>query len=102
MLRSIGKLTVLVLYRYYSPRLFVFYPLYKVLRRQLRLPMVVSNFLVWIVSAVLHGGVLMLTGSVRAGLVFAIIFLFLGLVSTSVIVTTKRGAWSRSARPGIT
>ena len=48
---SIWKIVVLVLHRYYPPRIFVFYPLYRMFRRKAGLPMVLSSLAVWLVSA---------------------------------------------------
>ncbi|MBN1124799.1 MAG: hypothetical protein JXA82_07320 [Sedimentisphaerales bacterium] len=82
------------LYRYYPPRIFIFYPLYKVLRRRIGFSMPVSNFLVWTISALLHGIPMALLGSPIAGIVCGVILFFLGLLSTIVILfkkPTRRG-----------
>lgn len=80
---------VWVLHRHYPPRLFVFYPLYRFLRRRLRLTMALANLLVWAVSAILHGGFLIVCGSPSAGVAFAAIFLFLGVVSSGVVLAVS-------------
>jgi hypothetical protein len=52
--------------------------------------MAVANLLVWLVSAVLHGGVLLCTGNPVAAMAFAAIFVALGLLSTAVVLSSKR------------
>ena len=88
-LRRCRSVTVLVLHRHYPPRRFVFYPLYRFLRRRLRLPMAISNLLVWVASAILHGGLLIACGNVPAGIFFAAVFLLLGVTSTGVVLAVK-------------
>ncbi len=87
---AIWNLLRFVLYDHYPPRLFVFLPLYRLLRRRLRFPMAISNFLVWSVSAVLHSGALLLLGHPVAAAVFFLVFFVLGVVSTAVVRASKR------------
>lgn len=88
-LRRCWSVVVWLLHRHYPPRLFVFYPLYRFLRRRLRLPMALANLTVWVVSAILHGGLLVVCGSLPAGIVFGAVFLFLGVLSTGVVLAVK-------------
>lgn len=89
--QRIGYVLVLVLHRHYPPRVFVFYPLYKVLRRRLRIPMALSVLAVWLISAVLHGIPTAVICGPPVGLAFFGIFASLGLLSAAVVLTTKGG-----------
>ena len=93
---SIWRIIVLVLHRYYPPRVFVFYPLYRMFRRRMGLPMVLSSLAVWLVSAILHGGVLAAVGSPVAGAVSFSIFVLLGILASIVIICVKPNCgWPR-------
>ena len=92
-LRKIGKL-----YRWYPPRRWVFWPLYRHFRRTRRWSMPLSNLAVWAVSAALHVLVCLPSGSVVACLVIGSVFLFLGFVSTLVVLLAKKPARVRAAR----
>ena len=86
------SIIVYLLHDRYPPRLYVFLPLYRFFRRRLGIPMVIANLLVWLVSALLHGGVLLGTGNPIAALEFAMIFVGLGLLSSLVVLCSKRTA----------
>ena len=86
----VWALTRTLLSDYYPPKLFVFLPLYKLFRRRCKLPMPISNFFVWLISAVLHGGLFLLTGSIGTAVAFFAVFLFLGCLSTLAVVLGKR------------
>lgn len=88
----------LVLYEYYPPRVYVFFPLYRIFRRRWKIPMAASNLLVWVTSAVLHGGVLLVVGSPHAGLLFASVFVGLGTLATAIILVTEPTASRVRAR----
>jgi hypothetical protein len=88
-LRNAWHIIYLVFHRYYPPRLLIFFPLYKIFRCRLRIPMALSNLLVWTTSAMLHGGILACSGCAYAALGFAAIFLCLGIISTFVILCAK-------------
>ena len=96
--RSMWRFIRLILYDHYPPRVYVFFPLYRVFRRRWKIPMAVSNLLVWTASAVLHGGVLSMVGSPHAGLVFASVFTGLGILATAIILVTKPTASHVRAR----
>lgn len=81
-LKSIWAIIVLILHKYYPPRLFIFYPLYKRLRHRMKLPFLLSIFGVWFISAVLHSGLLLLFGLPVAAVFFFFIFCGLGLMCT--------------------
>ena len=89
-MKMIWHIIYLCFYRYYPPRIWVFYPLYKFYRRRLGLPMPLSNLLVWITSAIFHGLVVGLSGDVIVIFVVTGIFVFLGVLSTIVILFVKR------------
>lgn len=89
MFSRIWHIIVLVLHRYYPPPIFVFYPLYKLLRRGLHLPMAFSNCGVYLISAALHGALLGLFAGETPGIICVVIFGFLAIVSTAVIVASK-------------
>jgi 4-hydroxybenzoate polyprenyltransferase len=97
MMSRIWYILVWVLHRHYPPRQFVFYPLYRFFRRRLRIPMPVSNLAVWLTSATLHGLAAGLI-SPPAGLVFFVVFAFLGCLSTLVILIAKPRARRSVAR----
>lgn len=77
------------IYRWYPPRRWLFFPLYRFLRRRIRLGMAVSNMLVWTVSALLHAGVLAAFGAVVAGAAVGVVLFVLGAVSTVVVALVK-------------
>lgn len=68
----------------YPPVRYVFYPLYRKLRRGIRLPQEGAYVAVWMISGVFHGFVVLLFGNPVPALVFAAIFFGLGLI----------GAWA--------
>jgi len=94
-LRALGKA-----YRWYPPRRFLFYPLYKYLRRSLHLSMSVSNFATWTVSAVLHAAILLPSGSYVPSAVFGAVFLTLGLISSILVFFLKQRRWGARRAAG--
>ena len=84
------RLAKCVLHDYYPPRIFLFSPLYRYLRRKLGLPMAISNFLVWFASSLLHSLPFWLSGRVWPGVFFFGVFLGLGCLSTLALISTKR------------
>ncbi|HIG30375.1 MAG TPA: hypothetical protein EYQ50_22280 [Verrucomicrobiales bacterium] len=59
----------------YPPDRYVFYPLYRYLRRGIRMPVVLAYLMVWSISAVLHAALMLMFGHPVAALVFALLFL---------------------------
>lgn len=68
--------------KWYPPARFVFYPLYRRLRRGWRLPCVAAYLAVWVISGVLHGAVLLAFGNPIPAMVFTLIFIGLGLAGS--------------------
>lgn len=85
------------IYRWYPPRRWLFFPLYRFLRRKIRLGMAVSNMLVWTVSALLHAAVLAAFGGVVAGAVIGIVLFVLGVICTLVVALVKSPRTGRGA-----
>ena len=67
----------------YPPVRYVFYPLYRTLRKRVRLPRLIAYVMVWLISGFAHALVMMLFGHPGPGLVFAGIFLALGLAGAA-------------------
>ena len=74
----------------YPQTRYVFYPLYRYLRRGRGLPCVSAYFLVWAISAVLHGAVMLMFGSPIAALVITLLLLGGGLAGAGAIIMKKR------------
>lgn len=70
----------------YPPSRYIFYPIYRYLRKARRLPAAIAYFAVWAFSGLLHGAVLLGFGHPTAALVFTLIFFGLGAVGTAAIV----------------
>ncbi len=76
--------------KWYPPTRFVFYPLYRRLRRRWRLPEVAAYFAVWTASGFLHSGVLLVLGNPVLAVVFTLIFIGLGLAGVGAIIMKNR------------
>lgn len=85
--------------KWYPPARFVFYPLYRFLRRGLRLPPAAVYLAVWIVSGVLHGAVLLGLGHPVAAGGFVLLFTGLGLAGVAAIGGKNRQRRRRRAQP---
>jgi len=76
---------------YYPPQRYIFYPLYRYLRRHLRLPMAVSYLAVYLASAIIHFGLLYFFGRpVQQCIGVGLLFVGLGLMGTGMIVIQHR------------
>ncbi|MBZ0254649.1 hypothetical protein K8I31_01215 [bacterium] len=82
-------LRIKTLYYYYPPRRYVFFPLYRFFRKRCRLWMWLSNLLVWWISAALHALIFIPFGDLAAAAIFGSIFIFLGLLSSVIILFSK-------------
>lgn len=78
------------IYRWYPPRRWLFFPLYRFLRRKTRWSMSLCSLMVWCISALLHAGAMAAFGSVVAAVVWGAVFLILGVISSAVILVVKR------------
>jgi hypothetical protein len=76
--------------KWYPPGRYVFYPLYRCLRRKGRLPCALAYFLVWLASAILHGTLLLVLSDPAAGAVIAGVLLGLGLIGAGVVLAKQR------------
>ena len=76
--------------KWYPPTRFVFYPLYRRLRRRWRLPCAAAYFAVWTVSGFLHGAVLLVFGNPIPAVVFTLIFIGLGMAGVGAITMKNR------------
>lgn len=88
-LRAVWHIIELVLHKYYPPRRYAFFPLYRRLRHRYHLPMWVSNFLVWLTSAVLHGMLLAFSGRPEPVIIVMSVLVFLGVVSSVYVMLYK-------------
>ena len=84
------------MYRWYPPRRWVFFPLYRLLRRKAKWSMGVCNIAIWGVSALLHATVVAVFGHFIAAAALGAVFLTLGAISTVIIVLVKRPYTTRS------
>jgi len=66
------------------PSKYVFYPLYKFYRRNLRLNMYASNFATWTTSAAIHAAIFLPEKEYTLASIFGGIFLGLGALSTGI------------------
>ncbi len=74
----------------YPPAKYVFYPLYRILRRKLGLPSALAYFLVFVCSAVLHALLMLGFGHPLAALFFLLLYLGLGLAGARGIAVKNR------------
>lgn len=84
--------------KHYPPARYIFYPLYRHLRKRVRLPSTVAYFTVFAASAVLHAVLMLLFRFPVAALLFFILYVVLGLIGVVAIIR-KRGRRLRATRP---
>jgi len=70
--------------REYLPHKKVFLPIYKFLRRKMKINPYVSNMMTWTSSAILHGAPFLLLNKTIAGICVGSYFLSLGALDTSL------------------
>ena len=85
--------------KWYPPSRYVCYPLYRLLRRRLRVPSAMAYLTVWIVSGGLHGALLAVFGHPAVATAFILGFAGLGLVGAGAICIRSRRNRQRAARP---
>jgi len=83
--------------KWYPPVRYVFYPLYRRLRRRLRLPCAVAYLAVWLVSGIMHGALVLCAGNPVPALLFALVFAALGLAGVGAITVKHRQRRQRAA-----
>jgi Flp pilus assembly protein TadB len=74
----------------YPPVKYVFYPLYRHLRKGLGISCVLAYFLVFLVSAILHAVFSLLFGHPIAAILFFLLYIALGLSGVRRIRVKKR------------
>lgn len=84
--------------KWYPPARFVFYPLYRRLRRGRRMPRAAAYLAVWVISGLFHGAVLLAFGHPVPAMVFTLIFIGLGLAGVGAISLKCRQRWRRAAQ----
>lgn len=77
----------------YPPARYVFYPLYRRLRREMGMPCALAYFIVYATSAVLHAALMLLFGHPIAAFLFLVLYLALGLAGVWSIVMNKKRWW---------
>jgi hypothetical protein len=85
--------------KWYPPVRYVFYPLYRFMRRGLRLPSAVAYLIVWIVSGALHGALLLVFGQPVATGAFILLFTGFGLAGVGATWMKNREKRLRVAPP---
>ncbi len=83
--------------KWYPPARYLFYPIYRQLRHNWKTPSAAAYLLVWVISGMLHGAVILAFGHPVGAAVFALIFIGLGLAGVGAIGLRQRQRRRRSS-----